>query len=391
MNHATTVVISVDGLTTAALSCYGSSWNETPALDSLAARGCVWDRLIATSTSPLDVLSSWMQHGDGDDWITSFRELGKLLMLTDDPRVADLQWVSRLDGVQCVDDLRKLRRPRDTIDQTRLGRLVAAAVNCLSETQLPSLLWLHTSSLTTVWDAPRFLALVDDWADGDTGPSDEVELLSENVNVPEKAEPIEAYFSDVIPPTLKLPDDRHPDLVTSWMRTYGCQVRLLDTLVGMLQKFEPLAEATFVVVGTSGFALGENGWMGASAGPVRSPRIRLPLIVGNQSPLRVGQLTSSSHLNQVLSRLGRQQLPLVTAAEWIREQSEFEPQVVTTCDDAKTVLTTPRWFFVHEVNDDRSLFLKPDDVDDANNVVRLRDDVCEFLENATDRSNTLML
>ncbi len=62
------------------------------------------------------------------------------------------------------------------------------------------------------------------------------------------------------------------------MQTYGCQVRLVDRMVTLLlqaiQSSE--VETTFVLMGTSGFQLGQNGWIGHRAGPLRSPEIHVP-------------------------------------------------------------------------------------------------------------------
>lgn len=40
-------------------------------------------------------------------------------------------------------------------------------------------------------------------------------------------------------------------------------------------------------------------------------------------------------------------------------------------------MTTTRWFFAQDADSSRHLFLKPDDVEDFNDVGRIRDDVVQ--------------
>jgi hypothetical protein len=58
---------------------------------------------------------------------------------------------------------------------------------------------------------------------------------------------------------------------------------------------------------------------------------------------------------------------------------DYFPRVVTRSDRAAKAITTAQWFFVDDGQDQKKLFLKPDDRDDVNDVAsRCRDVIEEF-------------
>ncbi len=380
MKPKLTVVITAEGLAAAALSCYGCSWNPTPELDEIASRGCVWDRFMAASTNPHDVLANWIGSRD-DDWRKAVGIRGGVELFTDDPRVAEQGFAAHLDHVELLGEraFRVRTRPYERIEQTRMGQLIAAAIARVDQSDPPRVLWIHTSSLVSTWDAPRFLAVVDEAEEDDDAPSEDVDLIESAEDLEPRPEKPAAVFNMTTPASLRLADDAHPDLAMSWMRTYGCQVRLFDRLVGLVRDFEPLAGATFVVAGTHGFALGENGWIGTNAGPIRSSQLRLPLIITKPASLRIPHLVSSEELPGYLARLVRGE-PVVRVDEWVQSQSEFEPRIATSDENGGRLTHTPRWFLVEESDAPPQLFLKPDDLCDVNDVARLRDDIVEHLQ-----------
>ncbi len=380
MKSSTTVVITVEGLSAAALSCYGSSWNETPQLDAIAADGCVWSHVVAASTDPLSVFASWVGTGTAP-WWAAVRGEGSVELFTDDARLTKLDFLSGFDRVELVAEktIRVRTRPRDHVDQTRAGRLFAAALDRMDQSDRPRLIWIHCSSLVKCWDAPRYLALVDDTPDEDTEPNDDVELIElESEEQPSPLAPA-SVFDSIEPPDFQLEPDCHPDLAMSWMRTYGCQVRLLDLLIGLVRGYEPLAGADLMVAGTSGFALGENGWVGANCPRVRSSLIRTPLLMSRPKSLRVPQLISSDEVPALMAKLADNTSPVVTSAQWAHRQTELEPCISTVSRDGAIFITTPSWFFVEETTGEQFLYLKPDDIGDVNDISRLRGDVVQTL------------
>jgi hypothetical protein len=104
------------------------------------------------------------------------------------------------------------------------------------------------------------------------------------------------------------------------------------------------------------------------------------MIVSRGGPLRVPAVVSARHWPDVVRRIAEKQ-PLVTPESWCRTQSSIEPRTTTESDRAATAVTTPSWFYVREADGlgEENLFLKPDDLCDANDVSRLRRDVVDEL------------
>lgn len=384
------IVLSLDGLATSALGCYGSSWNSTPAIDSLAAAGALWDRWTATSDDPLELLSGWLGAGRAD-WMSPWRSGGAVELLTDDRRLIDRGLGEHFDEAWLVEPEAEGEAawPAEDPAETQFGRLIASATERSAEGNHPwSVLWLHSQFLVRQWDAPRGLFPVDPIeTELEEGPSEEVELLAEpwqeTDDVEQEPPPL---FDTVEPPRFELGEARHPDLVTSWMRTYGCQIRLIDLLLDVLRESLAPLDPVVVVTSTGGFNLGQNGWIGPRCGPLRSSEVRLPLIVGAGPPIRSPRLTATDRLPEILAALREADRPLVSPQQWSESDSEFEPAVSTDARGGQPAVTTARWFWVRDNELDEHLFLKPDDADDVNDVHRLSPDAVEQLERLAETS-----
>lgn len=369
------IVLSLDGLAAASLGCYGSSWNETPSIDRLAATGCVWDRFLATSDRPEVVFRDWTDPAS--PWCEGpGQSRGSLVLVTD----------SDSEGLQtsCFDEVVALptrhagreSRPATDVTETQFGQLVAAAIERLAGGNADELLWIHSGFLTRCWDAPRDLmpedevldefSVGEDWASEEGADSDSSLVLDSLVELLDQTQP----------PDLELMTESHPDLVTAWMKVYGCQVRLVDLLLDVLLEAIAPADVSFVLVGTSGFRLGQGGRIGHRPGPLRSPDIHLPLIVNRGGPLHVPHLTSSAQFGQLLQRLRTDPASCCSPEEWSSPTNE-RPPIQIRSDRAIAAVCNPNWFYVRDADESEHLFLKPDDVDDFNDVGRLRGDILE--------------
>ncbi len=388
------IVVSVEGLAASALGCYGSSWNVTPAVDLLASGGCVWDRCIARECDGLETLRRWMQPTETDtpskasNWIEDWNAISTVELITDDHRISsqsidndfDDTWLIEIDADEGG------KQPCDEPEETHLAKLFAALFERLDAEDPSSVFWLHTQSLVRIWDAPRWLVPYDyDEHDLTEEPSEEVELLTAPGREEEKELDTSPpwIFNDVVPPIFEIAKDAHPDLVMSWMRTYGCQVRLFDHLLSLLSSLAKERGYLVVVVGTSGFSLGQNGWFGYQAGPLRSCHHRIPLLIRDFSsieamPIRARQVVSADFLGDKLSTLFEESSPLLDATEWATSQTEFEPAITTRRNDFTSSVTTPHWYLVREGQNHR-LYYKPDDICDHNDVSRIREDVVDKL------------
>ena len=382
------LVLSLEGLTPAALGCYGSSWNRTPAIDAIADTGCVWDRWLATDDQPSNMFLQMVENLEKTKhWKDKWQANGSIDLITDVKDIADQFEKLPFDRMVSLHDQEQQQEqtPAEDIVETQLGRLVAAAIERDADKEDWSLLWLHSDFLTKRWDAPRYMALMDEGDEHSLAPSDEVELLENDNEVTEMVEKLPPYFEDLTPPSFQLPTEAHPDLVMSWMRTYGCQIRMLDVLIEILLTSLKAEDPQLLIVGTSGFQLGQHGWIGHRLGPLRSADIRLPLIVSDLGPLHLPQLSGGDTFPNLLDQIANHSSPEGPSSPmWSPEQwcqSDEGTSVITKSDRTTHAVTTPDWFYVQDHDLSEHLYLKPDDIDDFNDVARLRPDIVEQLIN----------
>ncbi len=294
-------------------------------------------------------------------------------IISDDSRVIELGADRIFDRTSLVNSLlTPVEHPAEEIALTAFGQLVATAIDRGSQSDPWSLLWLHSRFLTQRWDAPRGL-VVDRFSDQPTTQGPEPPG-------PEQSESIPSVFEQIVVPKIAIDDASHPDLVTSWMMTYGCQIQLIDDLIAVMLQSLDIGNTVVIVAGTSGFGLGQNGWIGHRVGPLRSCHTRLPLIVGCDGPMRWPRMTSSDILPDLIEQLADASLTAVNPESWIDQDQELHPRLITQ-GSGQAAVTTSRWFLVRETDHQRRLFVKPDDVEDFNDISRLRNDVTELLAN----------
>ena len=320
-------------------------------------------------------------------WKDKWQASGSIDLITDVKDIADQFEKLPFDRMVSLHDREQQQEqtPAEDIVETQFGQLVAAAIERDAEQDDWSILWLHSDFLTKRWDAPRYMALMDEGDEDSLAPSDEVELLENDNEVTEMVEKLPPYFEDLTPPSFQLPAESHPDLVMSWMRTYGCQIRMLDVLIEILLTSLKAEDPHMLIVGTSGFQLGQHGWMGHRLGPLRSADIRLPLIVSDLGPLHLPQLSGGDTFPNLLDQIASHSSPKGSGSlMWSPEQwcqSDEGTSVITKSNRTTHAVTTPDWFYVQDHDQSEHLYLKPDDIDDFNDVARLRPDVVEQLIN----------
>jgi len=195
------IVISLDAFANLAIGPYGSSWNTTPNIDGIAARGITWDRAVVPTDDTVQTLrecwtapSAMATHGDAgnSDWIARCRKQGRVeLILGDDPggrdqskKLAQLAGEVGFDRCTMV-EVNVGEEPSEEIETTAISQLFAALVERLQEVTEAesadsahgspwSVLWLHSDLLARHWDAPRWLFPVDE-ADEPAEASDELD------------------------------------------------------------------------------------------------------------------------------------------------------------------------------------------------------------------------
>src|SRR6516165_5851716 len=110
------IVLIARGLQLGALGCYGSEWIDTPALDSLAAEGAVFDQHFADNADPAGARRAWRSgryyfppnnpaanSGNQPDLLIALRQKGiHTCLILDDSRSSPPEFAVDWDAVQRV-------------------------------------------------------------------------------------------------------------------------------------------------------------------------------------------------------------------------------------------------------------------------------------------------
>jgi len=276
------LVITVDRLPAWMLAPYGATWVSTPALDSLAARGVVFDRVIATSPAPDQTLHDLVDplFAAAGGW--------QAAVVTDDPTVAAGMASATAAGsavsVRLVEASAKTKVEEDDA-QTNIARLIDAAIETLAARQ-HRLVWCHIGSLGVAWDAPERYR--DRYIDPDDPP-------------PQSGASVPGFAVDA---------DTDPDRVVGVRQVFAGQVTLLDSQLARLfaaarKGTDNASDWAVAVVGVRGLPLGLHGWVGAAGRELPyGELIHLPAIfvdaAGRMAAQRYGGLVVPADLGRTL-------------------------------------------------------------------------------------------
>ena len=353
------LLVTIDRLPAWILPAWGATWVSTPALDALAGRGVVFDRLISPSLDPrqtLDALAGGL--------VTAAAVAGlRPGVVTDEASVAALfapEGDSTGVAVTVVPALLPRRSARRA-EETNLGRLFAAAGGIVAGAD-HGLVWIHAASLGIAWDAPE--SFHEPYLDPDDPPPPEGVAL----------------------PSLRLEADTDPDLVMGHRQRFAAQISLLDRcfgeLLAALPAPVPTSEGwTICVAGVRGMPLGLHGLVGPPEGAggemPYGESIHLPAIFvdgrGRMAGQRYPGLVMPADLGVTLRRVlgfpedhravdphpGRVLSGLFDT--WTHDQRDR----VIAATEAGTAVVTPHWFYLESPGADgeprRRLHAKPDD------------------------------
>lgn len=329
------LVVTLDRLPAWILPAYGSTWVAMPALDALAGRGLLFDRVIATGADDLATLRDLGLSGLGPEAV----------VVTDAPQVAAALGGGD-DGVT-VRLVEAVARPTPATDAaaTHLARLMAAAHAALTADR-HAVVWCHAASLGVAWDAPA-------------------ECRAAYVD-PEDPPP----YAGVSVPEMVVDADTDPDLLVGIRQAFAGQLTHLDACLG------PLVEAAagwhVLVAGVRGLGLGLHGRVGTGPLPPFSELVHVPAILadatGRMAAQRFGGLVVPADLGATVAALrgaaaaapdtpwqGRNLAGLLT--DW---SAPARDRVVVATADGGAVIT-PSWHLLAAADRSPRLFHKPDD------------------------------
>lgn len=359
------IVVVIDRLGSGFLGPYGNTWIETPSMNQLASESVLFEHAIADSNDLASLYRSYWSGvhalchtGHPASNLAKLIERGGLraTLLTDDESLLQHSLAEHF-GEQISLAQSAPARLAASIEETRFAQLTLAAIEWLADAPEPGLLWLHAQGMNGPWDAPAELA----------------------ERFRDAGDP-EAY-SDILPPQFKLEQDHDPDDILRVMHAYASQVSVIDTCLGpLLDAIEQhdLSGATLVIVTSPrGYPLGEHGRIGAGERDLFGETLNVPLLIrqpGRQSAcLRLDSLAQPTDLYTTLaawfgvnadarSSTGRDLLELSKNEDAWRREAAY-----SFGNDEHTV-RTPAWLLHVDGSHKKSLYAKPDDRWEANEV-----------------------
>lgn len=374
------LIITVDRLPAWMLPAWGATWVAAPAIDALASRGIVFDRLITPTIDPQATILGLLGEGS-ESLLAQADSAGRpVAVVSDQAALVEAVEPPPHVAVRVVEPIVPAAPAADEA-ATNLGRLFTVAEELLA-TQAPGLLWVHAGCLGTAWDAPAEFR--EAYLDPDDPPP------PSGCRVPNQA--VDASTD--------------PDLLVALRHVFAAQMTLLDRCVGRLvaaHHEQALAAGGGLVLmaGVRGLPLGLHGWVGGlgdrpdSQLPF-SESIHVPAILIDPAGRMAGQrycgLATPADLGATLRQLrgggasepsaagsGRGQSLAGLFASW---QAATREQVLVRAA-AGDALITPAWHCIElhsaAAGQEPLLFAKPDDFFEQADVADRCRDVAEEL------------
>lgn len=396
------IVVIARGLQLGALGGYGNQWIDTPALDSLAAEGIVFDQHFADNADPAGARRAWRSgcyHFPPDsetanaarpDLLAALRQQGiHTCLIVDESRSSASEFAGGWDTIERVSAAE---------GQMALDAVLEAAGAALERLERREnwLLWIDLAALIPPWNVPA--EFQEGYFSEEMGEDEEENDAVEEHEEVEESEPLTLLTE--LPAG---PIDREDDhLYLSLQTSYAAVVSYLDRGIGqLLQALDGLEDGGSIlltVTTDAGQNLGEHGIVGACRPWLHDEWIHLPLLmrlpIAAETGRRISALTQAVDLAPTLAEWfqaplavchGRSLLPLVRGeVESIRSFACAGLQVGEAIEYA---LRTPEWALLLPIKpsaDDAErapqLYVKPDDRWEVNNVLQHHLELAEQLE-----------
>lgn len=348
------LVVTIDRLPAWIAAAWGATWVATPALDALAARGVLFDRVLTPALDPRRIAHDLMNATTGLASVAAARDW-PLAVISDQPDVVAAAGIGAAAEMSIVPASPVIAVARDAA-ATAMSRLFATAGRAVAA-GTHRVVWCHTGGLGAAWDAP------DDFRERYVDPEDPPPPAGATV------------------PDMAISSHTDPDLIAGLRHVFAGQVTLLDQCLGALVQAVPAAGWGIVVCGLRGMPLGIHDRLGGVADPESeslpySEVVHVPAIIvdpaGRMAAQRYGGLVTPGDVAAtVVDLMTESRSPPPSGASQAMSfaglfhawQSRPRDRVVIrgACGDA---LATPGWHAVvrHGATEAAPLlFAKPDD------------------------------
>lgn len=378
--------LSIQGLGTNLVGCYGNSVAPTPNLDAMASRGIVIDQLWSDSGDvDCSLHSLWSSthslsrgsteaNGGGENrsglplpnYSLWKEQIGRGLLVTDDFDIANSVAAECFDRVLLFEPESESESDGNDSAEPALmefEQLVEAAIGtwteCLADHPL---LWIHSKGLAGKWDAPyEFREMLCDEDDPDP---------------PSNTSPME----------MQVDAKTDPDDVFGISCAVGGQVIGIDQaigdMLGSLREMGVLPSCMVGVIGVSGYSLGEHGYVGGHSQKLYSESLHVPCLImpGESLPLggRQGAIMQPHNLGEWLQDWFRDHPASETfqafleSLSYSRYDGEARVGAAIACEKNQEYVCSPAWSLRLERRADQAdqleLYTKPDDRWEQNEV-----------------------
>lgn len=367
------LVVTIDRLPAWMTAPWGATWVATPTLNTIAARGVVFDRVLTPALDPWQTVRELFAGMSGIGRATAARGW-PMAVVADQPAAVAAAALDATAEVTIVPAVAAASPARD-VATSNAGGLFAAAARIAAAGRHRAV-WCHAGSLGIAWDAP--LDFRERYVDPDDPPP---------------------------PPGAAVPEmpvtrDTDPDLIAGLRHVFGGQITLLDECLGGLVRAVPADGGwALLVVGLRGMPLGIHDWLGGRPESDHEPLpygevVHVPAILvdpaGRMAAQRYGGLVTPADLAVTVADLvtGARPLPSSQASRGRSLVGLFESWSVRPRDRIVIrgrrgdACATPGWHAIvpHEAaGSPPLLFAKPDDFFELSDVANRERAVAEEL------------
>ncbi|MCU0710701.1 MAG: hypothetical protein MUC43_01485 [Pirellula sp.] len=251
------IILSIDGLGTNLVGAYGNSLCPTPNMNTLASRSICLDQFWADSSDPHVVLASlWTgTHALNRDYdcFSEWTEWIKQgVLVTDDKNLVESTAANLFERVLLVEH-------QGTDEGTEFEELLEAALGAwVAESQMFSMLWIHSRGLRGPWDAPYSYRKI---------------MCDE-----EDPEPPQ----DIVPISFAVHASTDPDEIFGVSCAVVGQVVVMDQaigeLLGTIRELSQENDTLVGLIGVSGYPLGEHGMVGGESPALYAESLHCPCL-----------------------------------------------------------------------------------------------------------------
>ena len=364
------IVLNLDGLNANMLGPYGGTLVETMNFNRLGSQSFLFDQYL-TSQTKLDSFYSEL-WGNGGAWINELTQSGfGCQLVTDEETIVETG--SNWEKCQHLSCEPKTRLESD-LANTELANFFAQATEAVSQISEGGLTWLHSRGLWGSWDAPY--------------------ALREQLAAAEDPEPPEFVIPSSSTPETELDPDDQLGIQQAW----AAQMFLLDEFLGVLLDLidaSPMSDQIlFCLTSGRGFPLGEHGFVGGDGSCLFNEAVHTPLF------FRLPQ--TESFLNFRCARSSHLAQPITLKKcidDWLKSPEQLMERLNVfantlpdphrqwaVCKGADgAAIQTQAWKFCRR-GEQSSLFVKPDDLWEVNDVSRRCAPVSIDLESLLDQA-----